>query len=131
MEKEYDNNCLITRVSQHYFNDSFSEIYEVRLLKKFMNRHFFISELKEYYEASPLLIEAIENSEFKDVLYDYVYGRLVEYPVMLIASRKHKKAIFSFKDNLKDLEEKILKPYINEKTVNTLRLSYKQKMLRN
>ena len=107
---------LTTACMKHYLNNFDDNCYELIVLRWFRDNFVSKEDIKLYYEKAPLIVEAIEAEEQKDIIYDYIYDNIVDACVRAIEHGDYNFAYNRYKSSLLSLEKHIYVPYY-KKTV--------------
>ena len=61
-----------------YFQETFDDdCYELTVLRWFRDNFVSKEDIEHYYETAPVIVEAINREEKKDIIYDYIYDNIV------------------------------------------------------
>ena len=79
---------------------------------------FISKEDKEHYhEIAPIIVNEIEKSNNKDMIYTYIYNNVVSYCVRKIEDEKFQEAYSRYKNSVLALEEQFVKPILQQENV--------------
>ena len=57
-----------------YFQENFDDnCYELTVLRWFRDNFVSKEDIKHYYEIAPVIVEAINQEEKNDIIYDYIF----------------------------------------------------------
>ena len=63
-----------------YFQETFDDdCYELTVLRWFRDNFVSKEDIEHYYETAPVIVEAINREEKKDIIYDYIYDNSFIY----------------------------------------------------
>ena len=118
-----DVKCYLTSACIKYLKQNFNDnCYELTLLRWF-RYHFGLNEdIEHYYELAPIIVEAINEKENREDLYQYIYSNVVNYCVKQIEGKNYQEAYTRYKDSILYLEENLARPFLEEKLIRTLKL---------
>lgn len=115
--------CFLTSAClQHFKNEFDDNCYELTVLRWFRDNFVLENDIVYYYQIAPIIVEAINNDDNNEIIYDYIYENVVNYCVNEIEKGNYEKAYNRYRDSIIVFEEKIAKPYLQEKLVMTLKL---------
>ena len=101
------------------FDDS---CYELTVLRWFRDNFVSKEDIEHYYEVAPAIVEAINNDEKDDLIYDYIYDNIVDYCVEQIEFGNYIEAYNRYKNSVLALEKQFLKPILSKSLTKTLKL---------
>ncbi len=114
--------CYITSACmKHYSNNFDDNCYELKVLRWFRDNFVSKNNVEHYYVTAPLIVEAIDNNEYKNIVYDYIYDNVVDYCVVAIENQEYDKAYDRYMNSILSLEDKFARPVLQEKLVKTLK----------
>ena len=77
--------CYLTTACMKHFKELFDDnCYELRVLRWFRDNYVDKEDIIHYYQIAPLIVEAINNDEQKDMIYDYIFDNIVDTCVKAI-----------------------------------------------
>lgn len=120
-DKETTNiGCYLTTACLVHFKENFDDnCEELTILRWFRDNYVLKEDIKHYYEVAPLIVEAINEKEQSDLIYDYIYDNIVDYCVEQIKDGNYEEAYERYKNSVLSLEQTFLK----NKNTKVLRLS--------
>ena len=68
-----------------------------------------------------MIVEAIEQEEHKDIIYNYIYDNIVDTWVEAIENGNYEFAYNRYKENILSLEKAYLKPTLQQNLVRILK----------
>ena len=106
-----------------YFQEKFDDnCYELTVLRWFRDNFVSREDIEHYYEIAPIIVEAINEEEMSEIIYDYIYDNVVDYCVQQIEQGNYEAAYNRYKNSVLTLEEQFAKPKLANKFVKTLKL---------
>lgn len=122
-EKTTSSCYLTSACMKHYLEDFNHNCYELAVLRWFRDNFVPKEDVEHYYETAPLIVNAIDGEEQKDLVYDYVYDNVVNYCVKAIENGDYDIAYIRYKSSILSLEETFARNPLQERLVKTLRLA--------
>lgn len=121
-DKSSGSGWYLTTTCMKYFQENFDDnCYELTVLRWFRDNFVSKEDIKHYYEIAPVIVEAINQEEKNDIIYDYIYDSVVEYCVEQIENGNYKEAYSRYKSSILCLEKQFAKPLLEQKLVKTLK----------
>ena len=115
--------CFLTTACMRYFQEKFDDnCYELTVLRWFRDNFVSREDIEHYYEIAPIIVEAINEEEMSEIIYDYIYDNVVDYCVQQIEQGNYEAAYNRYKNSVLTLEEQFAKPKLANKFVKTLKL---------
>lgn len=106
----------------YYFIINFDDNrYELTILRWFRDNYVSEEDIKHYYKIAPIIVEAIEEEEYKDIIYNYVYDNVIYVCVEAIKNGDYAFDYNRYKESILNLEQTYLKPTIQQRLVRTLK----------
>ena len=117
-----DTTCYLTTACMKHFLDIFNDnCYELTVLRWFRDNFVSKDDIKHYYNTAPMIVEAIEQEEHKDIIYDYIYDNVVDACVEAIEFGNYEFAYNRYKESILNLEQTYLKTTPQKNLVKTLK----------
>ena len=114
--------CYLTSACmRHYLANFDDNCYELTVLRWFRDNFVSKEDIKHYYKTAPMIVEAIEKEEHKDIVYDYIYDNVVDYCVEQIENCNYIEAYNRYKESILSLEQHYLKTTLQQNLVRTLK----------
>lgn len=115
--------CYLTTACINHFHDDFDDnCYELTMLRWFRDNYVSVEDIKHYYEVAPIIVDTINNYEESEIIYDFIYDRIVSYCVQQIEQGNYDKVYLRYKDSVLALEEHFAKPVLMNRFVKKLKL---------
>lgn len=117
-----DVKCYLTTACMlRYLNNFDDNCYELSVLRWFRDNFVSKEDIKHYYKTAPMIVEAIEKEEHKDIIYNYIYDNVVDACVDAIENGDYDFAYNRYKESILSLEQTYLKSNLEHKLVRTLK----------
>ena len=101
--------CYLTTSCMKYLKDNFDDnCYELSILRKFRDKYVSQEDIEHYYKVAPKIVEAIDNSEYKDKIYNDIYKYIIEPCIHFIEKQEYQKAYDRYKISSMVLEKNFL-----------------------
>ena len=101
--------CYLTSACMsHYLTNFDDNCYELTLLRWFRDNLVSNEDIKHYYNIAPQIVEAIEQEEHKDIIYNYIYDNVVDACVEAIENGNYEFAYNRYKESILNLEQTYL-----------------------
>ena len=114
--------CYLTSACMsHYLTNFDDNCYELTVLRWFRDNFVSKEDIKHYYKTAPMIVEAIEQEEHKDIIYNYIYDNVVDACVEAIENGDYNFAYNRYKESILSLEQTYLKSNLEHKLVRTLK----------
>jgi len=114
--------CYLTSACMsHYLTNFDDNCYELTVLRWFRDNFVSKEDIKHYYKTAPMIVEAIEKEEHKDIIYNYIYDNVVDACVEAIENGDYDFAYNRYKESILSLEQTYLKYNLEHKLVRTLK----------
>lgn len=105
-----------------HFQENFDDnCYELTVLRWFRNNFVSQDDIDHYYKTAPIIVEAINQEENNNIIYDYIYDNVVDYCVMQIENGNYEDAYNRYKDSIICFERQFAKPLLEQKFVKVLK----------
>jgi len=112
---------LTTACMKHYLEKFDDNCYELTVLRWFRDNFVSKEDIKHYYKTAPMIVEAIEQEQHKDIIYNYIYDNVVDACVKAIENGDYDFAYNRYKESILSLEQTYLKSNLENKLVRTLK----------
>lgn len=117
-----DVGCYLTTACMRHFQEDFDDnCYELTVLRWFRNNFVSQDDIDHYYKTAPIIVEAINQEENNNIIYDYIYDNVVDYCVMQIENGNYEDAYNRYKDSIICFESQFAKPLLEQKFVKVLK----------
>lgn len=117
-------NCFLTSACMKFFQENFDDnCHELTVLRWFRDNFVSKEDIKHYYEVAPIIVEAIEKEEKKELVYDYIYENVVSYCVEEIEKGNYDSAYSRYKSSVQTFENTFAKPYLGRRLIKTLQIN--------
>lgn len=114
--------CYLTSACMRYFQNDFDDkCYELTVLRWFRDNFVSQEDIKHYYTIAPVIVEAINQEEKSDTIYNYIYDNVVDYCVTQIENGNYSEAYKRYKNSILCFEEQFAKPLLEQKLVRALK----------
>ena len=101
-----DVSCYLTTACMKcYQNDFDDNCYELFILRWFRDKFVSQKDIEYYYEKAPLIVEAIENTDNRNEIYNYIYDNVIKVCVEAIKCGDFEFAYNRYKNSILALEE--------------------------
>ena len=122
-EIENNGGCyLTTACMKHMMEDFDDNCEELTILRWFRDNFVSEDDIRHYYETAPIIVEAIDNLEDNNKIYEYIYKNVVEECVKAIKNKDYKFAYSRYKSSILAFEEEYARKTLEERLVNVLSL---------
>ena len=123
-DKSSESGCYLTTACMKYFQENFDDnCYELTVLRWFRDNFVSKEDIKHYYKVAPIIVESINNAPKSNIIYDYIYDKIVDYCVEQIEQGNYDKAYNRYKGGVLILEEQFAKPFLEQKFTKILKRS--------
>lgn len=113
-----DVNCyLTTACMKHYLNNFDDNCYELSVLRWFRDNFVSREDIEHYYQVAPSIVEAINQEQRSDIVYNYIYDNIVDACVDAIENGDYEFAYSRYKNSILVLEQYYVRPSIKPQTV--------------
>lgn len=117
--------CFLTTACMKYYQENFNDnCYELTILRWFRDNFVTKGEIDHYYKIAPLIVEAINKDKKIEIIYDYIYGNVVEYCIEQIMQGKYEIAYNRYKNSILELEEQFVKSTSNKEQLKKIKIIY-------
>lgn len=120
-DKSSGSGCYLTSACMKFFQENFDDnCYELTVLRWFRDNFVTKEDIEHYYEVAPIIVDAIEKEEKKELVYDYIYENVVSYCVEEIEKGNYNSAYTRYKSSVQAFENTFVKPYLGKRLIKTL-----------
>lgn len=105
MNKLFDDNCE-----------------ELKILRWFRDNFVSEEDINHYYETAPIVVNAINELQNNNVIYNYIYTSVVSVCVNAIKNGNYKFAYERYKNSVLVLEEQYAKLVLEHRLIKTLKV---------
>lgn len=117
-----NTSCYLTSACMsHYLINFDDNCYELTALRWFRDNFVSEEDIKHYYKTAPMIVEAIEKEEYKDIIYNYIYDNVVDACVEAIEDGDYDFAYNRYRESILSLEQTYLKSNLERKLERTLK----------
>ena len=121
-DSKTDTSCYLTSACMKYFQKEFDDnCEELTILRWFRDNFVSQDDIKHYYVTAPIIVEAINNVENNDTIYNYIYENIVLACVNAIKKGDYDFAYNRYKNSVLTLEEQFARPALTNRLVRTLK----------
>ena len=118
-----DVSCYLTSACMKYFQKNFDDkCEELTILRWFRDNFVSQEDIKHYYVTAPIIVEAINNIENNDKIYNYIYENVISTCVNAIKKGDYEFAYNRYKNSVLTLEEQFARPTLERRLVKALKL---------
>lgn len=101
---------------RHYQNKFDDNCYELSVLRWFRDNFVSREDVKYYYQVAPSIVEAINQEQRSDIVYDYIYDNIVDACVEAIENGDYEFAYSRYKNSILALEQYYVRQSIEPQT---------------
>ena len=121
-EVQENGGCYLTSACIQHFSEEFDDkCYELSVLRWFRDYYVSAEDREHYYETSPIIVSAINQSPDKDLVYNYIYDYVVDKCINLLEEEEYFEVYDLYKKSILVLEEKFARPLLMNKLIKTLK----------
>ncbi len=95
---------------------------ELTILRWFRDNFVSKEDVEHYYKSAPIVVEAINEQEDSDKLYNHIYNCVVRPCVEAIKKGDYEFAYNRYRSSILMLEEQFAKPKLEKRLVKVLKL---------
>lgn len=118
--------CYLTSACMQHFQEKFDDnCEELNILRDFRDKFVSKEDVAHYYQTAPIIVEAINNSENNDSIYNYIYKNIVNACVCAIKKGDYEFAYNRYKSSVVALEEQFARPALEQRFVKVLKFNNK------
>lgn len=115
--------CYLTSACMKHMQDNFDDnCEELTILRWFRDKFVSKEDIEHYYKTAPIIVEAIDEVEENDNIYNYIYDNIVNACVVAIKNGDYDFAYNRYKNSILALEEQFARPKLTDRLVKTLKL---------
>ena len=115
--------CYLTSACMKHMQDNFDDnCEELTILRWFRDKFVSKEDIEHYYKTAPIIVEAIDEVEENDNIYNYIYDNIVNVCVVAIKNGDYDFAYNRYKNSILALEEQFARPKLTDRLVKTLKL---------
>lgn len=117
-----DTQCYLTTACMRHMNENFDDnCEELTILRWFRDEFVSKADINHYYNTAPVVVEAINESENSDEIFNYIYQNVVLACVNAIKKGDYSFAYSRYKDSILTLEEEFARPKLEKRLVRVLK----------
>lgn len=114
--------CYLTSACMKFFQEKFDDkCYELTVLRWFRDNFVSKEDIEHYYETAPVIVEAIDNDENSELIYNYIYDNVVDACVLAIENGDYEFAYNRYKESILLLEEQFARPLLEQRLIRVLK----------
>ena len=118
-----DCSCYLTTACMKHRLEQFDDdCEELTILRWFRDNFVSKEDVEHYYKSAPIVVEAINEQEDSDKLYNHIYNCVVRPCVEAIKKGDYEFAYNRYKSSILMLEEQFAKPKLEKRLVKVLKL---------
>lgn len=118
-----DTRCYLTTACMRHMNKLFDDnCEELKILRWFRDNFVSEEDINHYYETAPIVVNAINELQNNNVIYNYIYTSVVSVCVNAIKNGNYKFAYERYKNSVLVLEEQYAKPVLEHRLIKTLKV---------
>lgn len=118
-----DCNCYLTTACMHHLMQKFDDnCEELNILRWFRDNFVSKDDIDHYYKIAPIIVEAINDAENNDEIYNYIYTNIVCVCVDAIKKVDYEFAYNKYKNSILALEEQFARPNLEKRLLKALKL---------
>jgi hypothetical protein len=115
--------CYLTSACMKHMQENFDDnCEELTILRWFRDKFVSKEDIEHYYKTAPVIVEAIDEREDNDKIYDYIYESVVSACVNAIKKEDYDFAYSRYKSSILSLEEKFARPKLMNNISKVLKL---------
>lgn len=104
LKKDFDDNCK-----------------ELMVLRWFRDNFVSKDEIEYYYKIAPIIVETIENSKDKDIIYKRIYEDVITACLVSIKKENYARAHNRYKNSVLTLEKQYAYPTLEKRFIKVLK----------
>lgn len=122
-EVQSNGGCYLTSACMRHMQENFDDnCEELTILRWFRDKFVSKEDIDHYYKTAPVIVEAIDEREDNDKIYDYIYESVVSACVNAIKNEDYDFAYSRYKSSILSLEKEFAKPKLMNKISKALKL---------
>ena len=121
-EVQNNGGCYLTSACMKHTIELFDDsCEELTILRWFRDNFVSKEDIEHYYQIAPTIVEAIDNLENSEAIYDYIYKNVVEACVKAIKEGNYEFAYTRYKSSIITFEEEYAKPLLGQRLIIALK----------
>ena len=122
-EKTSTDWCYLTTACMRYKMEKFDDnCEELIILRWFRDKFVSKEDIEHYYKTAPSIVDAINESENNNEIFNFIYENVVSACVNAIKSGNYEFAYNRYKNSILSLEEQFARPALEKRLVKSLTL---------
>lgn len=122
-EVQSNGGCYLTSACMKHMQENFDDnCEELMILRWFRDKFVSQEDIEHYYKIAPIIVEAIDEIEDNNSIYNYIYNNIVNACVVAIKNGDYDFAYNRYKNSILVLEEQFARPKLTDRLVKTLKL---------
>lgn len=118
-----DTQCFLTTACMRHMHSNFDDnCEELAVLRRFRDAFTTKEDIEHYYKIAPIIVEAINNVENNNEIYNCIYENVVRTCVNAIKNGEYELAYNRYKSSVLILEEQFARPMLEQSFVKVLRM---------
>lgn len=118
-----DCSCYLTTACMRNKMGQFSDkCEELLILRWFRDKFVSKEDIEHYYQMAPIIVNAINELENNNEIYNLIYENVVSVCVTSIKNGNYDFAYRIYKRSVLDLEEQFVRPKLEKRLVQVLKL---------
>lgn len=118
-----DCSCYLTTACMRHKMEKFDDnCEELTILRWFKDNFVSNEDIEHYYKTAPIIVDAINELENNNEIFNYIYKNVVGVCVNAIKKGDYNFAYNRYKNSILALEEEFARPKIEEKFIKILKL---------
>lgn len=118
-----DCSCYLTTACMRHKKGQFSDkCEELLILRWFRDKFVSKEDIEHYYQMAPIIVNAINELENNNEIYNLIYENVVSVCVTSIKNGNYDFAYRIYKRSVLDLEEQFVRPKLEKRLVQVLKL---------
>lgn len=118
-----DVSCFLTTACIRYMRKTFDDsCEELTILRWFRDKFVSKEDIEHYYKIAPIIVDAINNMENNNVVYDHIYKNIVSACVEAIKNGNYQLACDRYKNSILTLEEQFARSVLEQRFIKVLKL---------
>ncbi|MCR5224048.1 MAG: hypothetical protein K6C11_02760 [Bacilli bacterium] len=97
---------------KHYMDEFDDNCYYLDILRWFRDNYVSLEDKKEYYNIAPKVVEAINELDNANDVYNEIYYNVIQLCVGLIEYGRYVEAYQIYKESVLDLQNKYVKKLV-------------------
>lgn len=116
--------CYMTTACMKHVSEQFDDNCDELTTLRWLRDNIVLQEdVDHYYEVAPLIVDALDEEEDRDILYEYIYNNIICECVKAVKAGNYEFAYSRYKNSMLALEEQFVRP----KLINRLVRVFKEK----